>query len=58
MNKINCYDKVKVKYVDYESNDKYVGAIGMMMGKYDDGKEYVWYESIENWSEPDESIEV
>jgi len=26
--------------------------------KPNDGKDYVWYESIENWSEPDEYIEV
>jgi hypothetical protein len=26
--------------------------------KPDDGKDYIWYESLENWSEPDEYIEV
>jgi hypothetical protein len=26
--------------------------------KPDDGKDYVWYESIENWSEPDDYIET
>ena len=26
--------------------------------KPDDGKDYIWYESIENWAEPDDSIET
>jgi hypothetical protein len=26
--------------------------------KPDDGKDYVWYPSIENWAEPDDSIET